>query len=147
MKHKTLEACIEAKDTFKGKKLTNAFENHVEDALLSKRLVQIVTDLDLEKDPNSTEFCFTPTDDLIEWLKSLGFKSAIKKLEDIRKGVEEARLTDKAQEWAGFKDQSVQKEINITMVDDKNIKDIITQIEAASGVAFHTEYDSRDFFN
>ncbi|MFT6069421.1 MAG: DNA polymerase-1 [Bacteriovoracaceae bacterium] len=143
--HKTLEACIEAKDTFKGKKLTNAFENHLEDALLSKKLVQIVTDLKLGMEANSTEFCFTPTDDLIEWLKGLGFKSAIKKLEDIRKGVEEARLTDKAQEWAGFKEQSVQKEIEVTHVTEKNIKEVLSQVEAATGMAFHTEYDSRDF--
>ncbi len=143
--HKTLEACIEAKDTFKGKKLTNAFENHVEDALLSKSLTKIVTDFDLGKDPNSTEFSFYPTDELIGWLKDLGFKTAIKKLEDIRKGVEEARMTDKAQEWAGYKEQSKQSEIETVEINSSNFKELIAQIEAATAIAFHTEYDSEDF--
>lgn len=143
--YKTLEACIEAKDTFKGKKLTNAFENHVEDALLSKSLVKIVTDMELGEDAKSTEYSFYPTDELITWLKDLGFKSAIKKLEDIRKGVEEARITDKAQEWAGFKDQTSQKKVAVTVVDEKNFNDVMKQLEAASTMGLHTEYDSENF--
>ena len=45
--HKTLEGAIAAKDTFTNKRVANAFENHLDDAHLSKKLVQIVTDLEL----------------------------------------------------------------------------------------------------
>ena len=34
--YKTLEACIENKSEMKGKRVIDAFENHVDDALLSK---------------------------------------------------------------------------------------------------------------
>ena len=81
--HGTLEKCIELKDTFKGKKLINAFENHVEDALISKKLIQIVTDLDLGIDHSETDFKFYPKPDFIEFLQSLGFKSTVKKVQDL----------------------------------------------------------------
>ena len=44
--HDTLEKCIEVKESFKGKKLIGAFENHLDDGLLSKKLIKIVTDID-----------------------------------------------------------------------------------------------------
>jgi len=83
--HKTLENCIENKDSFKGKKLTTAFSEYLDDGLLSKKLVTLKTDIKMDLNPEDTEYKFYPTDDLIDFLKNLGFKSAIKKLEDLRK--------------------------------------------------------------
>jgi len=94
--YKTLEACIENKDLFKGKKLINAFTNHVDDALMSKKLVEIVQDIELGMSVEESRFSFYPSDKLIDFLKSLGFSSVITKLQDIRKQV------DLADEDIGF---------------------------------------------
>ncbi len=81
--HKSLDRCIEVKDTYTAKKLVNAFENHLEDALLSKKLIEIETKLDLEVNFEELEYRFTPSSELKEFLSSLGFKAAIKKLDNV----------------------------------------------------------------
>lgn len=82
--HGTLEKCIEIKDTLKGKKLTTAFGEYLDDGLLSKSLVEIKTDVDLGLTPEESTFSFYPQDSLFEFLKNLGFKSALVKLEDLK---------------------------------------------------------------
>lgn len=82
--HGTLDKCIEIKDTLKGKKLTTAFGEHLEDGLLSKSLIEIKTDVDLGLSASESGFRFYPEDSLIEFLKGLGFKSALVKLEDMK---------------------------------------------------------------
>lgn len=148
--HKTLETCIEVKDTFKGKKLTNAFENHLEDALLSKKLVQIVTDIDLENEPTKSEFQFYPTDELIEWLKSLGFKSAITKLMDIRKGaIEEERSNDEGV-FNNLNTDAISKawlpKVKIVETNE-DFDEVVNLINSVSAVSLHTEYTSEDKFS
>ena len=82
--HGTLDKCIEIKDTLKGKKLTTAFGEYLEDGLLSKSLIQIKTDVDLGLTAEESGFSFYPQDSLFEFLKGLGFKSALVKLEDLK---------------------------------------------------------------
>ena len=89
--HKTLAGCIEAKDTYTDKRIKNAFENHLQDAILSKQLIEIVTDLNLDLDTKDLSVQFNPTDDLINFLKDLGFKSVIKKLADMKYGEYQAQ--------------------------------------------------------
>ncbi len=80
----TLEKCIEVKDTLKGKKLTTAFSEYLEDGLLSKKLIEIKTDVDLGLSAEQSGFKFYPQESLFEFLKGLGFKSALVKLEDLK---------------------------------------------------------------
>ncbi len=82
--HGTLDQCIEIKDTLKGKKLTTAFGEYLEDGLLSKSLIEIKTDVDLGLSAKDSGFSFYPEDSLIEFLRGLGFKSALVKLEDMK---------------------------------------------------------------
>jgi DNA polymerase-1 len=82
--HGTLEKCIEIKETLKGKKLTTAFGEYLEDGLLSKSLIEIKTDVDLGLKADESNFSFYPEDSLFAFLKGLGFKSALVKLEDIK---------------------------------------------------------------
>uniref|UniRef100_UPI0035627C4C DNA polymerase n=1 Tax=Halobacteriovorax sp. TaxID=2020862 RepID=UPI0035627C4C len=82
--HGTLDKCIEIKDTLKGKKLTTAFGEYLEDGLLSKSLIEIKTDVDLGLSAKDSGFSFYPEDSLIEFLRGLGFKSALVKLEDMK---------------------------------------------------------------
>lgn len=81
--HDTLEKCIEVKESFKGKKLIGAFENHLDDGLLSKKLIKIVTDIDLGLSPLDAEFTFSPDEELLSFMKGLGLKSLVKKVQDI----------------------------------------------------------------
>jgi DNA polymerase-1 len=92
----TFENIVANKDKLKGKKTIEAFTNHLEDGLLSKKLVQIVTDVDLGHTSDETAVHFYPTNELSEYLKELGFKNALVKLQDLRFQHHMARETDKS---------------------------------------------------
>ena len=92
--YKTLEGCIAAKDTYTDKRIKNAFDNHLQDAIISKQLVEIVTDLKLDVDFKDLNVLFNPTDDLINFLKELGFKSVLTKLSDMKYGEYQAKHND-----------------------------------------------------
>ena len=83
-KFETFEGCMENSETFTNKRVKNAFENHIEDGLLSKKLIQIPTDIKLEVTSADSEFKFVATDDLMEFLTNLGFKTALKQLQQFR---------------------------------------------------------------
>lgn len=136
--HGTLEKCIEVKDTFTGKKLTTAFNEHLEEGLLSKKLIQIVTDVDLEKKADDVKISFYPSDELIAFLESLGFKSAINKLMDLRKAEYDAEGgTDALPAGVLTFDHKV---IN----NKKEFENIIEMLESVEALSFHTEFDSGD---
>ncbi len=139
----TLENCIKNKDKFTGKKLINAFENHLDDALLSKKLISLKADLDLEMTPKDTKYEFSPHQDLIDFLKDkMGFKTASKKLEDLAYDTQKAKAQDSEFDIPNgrvstreFKYKKVEK-----------LDEIIELVKENQVIAFHTEYDSRDFF-
>jgi DNA polymerase-1 len=138
--HGTLEKCIEVKDTFTGKKLTTAFGEYLEDGLLSKKLIQIVTDVDLKKTAQETAISFYPSDELIAFLEGLGFKSAINKLMDLRKAEYDA-----SGEQTSLPAGVISLEHTIVNSEDefKNLLEIVDSVEV---LALHTEYDSGDIF-
>ena len=80
-KYNTFESCVENSQDFTNKRVKNAFENHVEDGLLSKKLIKIPTDIKLKLTSNDCEFEFKVSSDLICFLTDLGFNSALKQLE------------------------------------------------------------------
>ena len=82
--HQTLEECIKNADSMTNKRVKNAFANHVDDAHLSKELIAIPTDLKLDCSPKETKFEFYPSNNLISFLKGLGFKTSLKKIEEIK---------------------------------------------------------------
>lgn len=146
--HDTLEKCIEVKDTFKGKKLTNAFENHIDDALMSKDLVQIVTDILLESTPEKTLYQFYPSDQLISYLKSLGFKSAIKKLEDMKFDQHRSENPD---ENSSFTDNTVDTSTSFFDTMDLvtlNSKDALNKfleiLKLEKSISYYIQYSSDD---
>ncbi|MBT3585918.1 MAG: DNA polymerase I [Halobacteriovoraceae bacterium] len=145
--HQTLEKCIEESGSFTGKKLTNAFGNHVEDALMSKKLVEIVTDIDLGHKFEDTAYTFYPSDELINWLKGLGFKSAITKLEGLRKGVHEAEMADEGQ-FTNLSSESVSLKIDKFLVGkDVSFSDLLKKIEGSSALSMYTEYSGMDIYD
>lgn len=139
--HGTLEKCIEVKDTFKGKKLTNAFENHIEDALLSKKLVQIVTDIDLGVEPEATEFKFYPSEELFDYLGKLAFNTASKQLRDLQYQTD----TEDGVSPAGKIPEEEKVFFNHHLItDNESLKKLQEMIDGSSVVAIHTEYNHND---
>ena len=144
----TLEKCIEHKDEMKGKRLINAFENHLDDAILSKKLVQIVTDMDLGHKPTETEYRFYPNDELIGFMEELNFKSFIKKMNDMKINEHRAASNDNDAQ-VGFVDLSTEIEtlkFEHAIVVKENFEATLEQIKSCSALALHTEYTSEDLF-
>ncbi|WP_127717746.1 DNA polymerase I [Halobacteriovorax sp. HLS] len=132
--HGSLDKCIELKDTFKGKKLTSAFSEYLEDGLLSKSLVQIKVDVDLGLSPQESQFSFYPEDSLFTFLKGLGFKSALLKLEDMK------FAHHQAQQGGQFVATDPEVKIEIAPLDDS----VIIQLEASKIVGIDFQFSSNN---
>ncbi len=79
----SLDGCIENKHELKGKRVIDAFNNYIAEAELSKKLVSIKCDLELGLDVEESKLLFYPTEDLIQFLKDLGFKRDVVRLEKL----------------------------------------------------------------
>ena len=89
-----LENIKNNEDALKNKRVVTAFKDHYEEGQLSKDLVKIVQDLDLGVDVTESENSFSPSNDLVNFFESLGFKSAIKKLKEVEFGVYQAQQNE-----------------------------------------------------
>jgi len=76
----TLEKIIENIDSLSNKRAKTSLENGIESAHLSKKLVKIVTDIDLEVTPKDLAYTLDPNDEFIEYLDELNFKTLKTKL-------------------------------------------------------------------
>ena len=128
--HGSLDACVARKNSFKGKKLTTAFSDYLEDALVSKKLVEIVTNLDLGVEINDLEYHLQVTPDILDRLKKLGLKALLGKFEKIG-------------ETSGEKKEEVF--FNLTRVEtEKDFDGMITILEKAKIVALECFFDNED---
>lgn len=135
--HDTLDKCFEVADTFKGKKLITAFTEHVEDAKLSKELIKIVTDIDLECKSDDAEMKFYPNEELLSFLKSLGMNSMIKRMEDLKYQLSIADGdVDEEVATSPFEHLIVGKD-----VEEKELKKLISENKT---IAVQSEFDSSD---
>jgi DNA polymerase-1 len=138
--HGTLEQCIEVKDTFKGKKLTTAFSEYLDDAILSKKLVTIVTDVDLGLTAEETETKFYPNDNLINFLKELGFNTMIKRMEDLKYQMAQAEQMENGEGAPVMEDI-----FKHNIVDNsEKYSELLKLLTEAKQVAVQTEFDSED---
>lgn len=135
----TLENCIENSDSFTGKKLTNAFTNHIEDAMLSKKLITIVTDMDLGVSKEETEFRFQPHSELINFLTGLNFNSMVKKLEDIHYNEQQAEQGEAVSNLGPALEHT-------TVESEEGFKNLISMIEGHTAFSMHSEYNSLEIF-
>lgn len=71
-------------DKIKNKRNQTALENNRENALLSRKLVQIVTDLKLPHAPAESHYRLQLTDEVEAFLNKLGFRSWVTKLQEYR---------------------------------------------------------------
>ena len=151
----SLDNIISHKSELKGKKLIEAFSEHLEEGLLSKKLVQIITDVDLGHKPEETAVHFYPSNELSEYLKELGFKSALTKLQEIRfqhhMGVEnDKRLESKKEDDAPIVSSLFPSldatPIEIQEVNSENLNSILEEVKAAKAFAQHLCYEGEDIY-
>ena len=152
----TLDNIISHKSDLKGKKLIEAFSEHLEEGLLSKKLVQIITDVELGHKPDETAVHFYPTNELSDYLKELGFKSALTRLQEMRfqhhMGVEnDKRLESKKEEDAPVVSSlfpSLDAEpVEVQEVNSDNFQSIIEEIKTAKFFAQHLCYEGEDIYS
>jgi len=150
----TLENIIAHRDELKGKKIIEAFTVHLEEGLLSKKLVQIITNIQLGHSPEETAIHFYPSNELSDFLKELGFKSAMAKIQEMRFQYHMARETDKRVD--GQSDLPLESEIfsrvteaqsvEMIEVDEKNCNEVVQLILATREFAQHILYDNDDLY-
>ena len=135
--HGTLQKCIELKETYTSKRLKNAFLNFTEDAILSKKLVEIIIDLDLGVNVDDVAYSFSPSSELIEFLTTLGFRSTVKKIKEIsyidHQCTQQEEEPNSAALMLSHKVVSSQEEF----------KSLLNSVEQSQLIALHFEYDSR----
>ena len=140
--YETFEKCVEAKESFKGKKLITAFSEHLDDAFLSKKLVTIVKDIDLKMSPFETQYSFYPEKSLITFLQELGFKGVVEKLENLKRIEAGAQQQE---EDSFLPEQNLFKRFDIkTDKDWSNLKELI---DSSSGLTIHTNFDSENILD
>lgn len=151
----TLENIIANKESLKGKKVIEAFTDHLEAGLLSKKLVQIVTDVELGHKCEETAISFYPTNELSDFLKDLGFKTILTKLQDMRFQYHLSKESDKkvAGEEADspidsalFKTPSMMTPVILVDVDENNVDEIMSSALARKSIAIHYLYAGDDIY-
>jgi DNA polymerase-1 len=81
---KTLENILANVDKIKNKRCMTALQEHHESAVLSKKLVTIVTDLKLKFHPSESAFTLKLNQPTEDFLNKVGFKSWLTKLADFK---------------------------------------------------------------
>jgi DNA polymerase-1 len=149
----TLENIIANRDHLKGKKTIEAFTDHLEIGLLSKRLVQIVTDVELGHTSEETAVSFYPTNELSDFLGSLGFKTILLKLQEMRFQHSMAREVAKRPDYISDEvlDSTLFKPIKanaiiLVEVDENNFDEIMTLAILAKAVSVHSLFDGDDIY-
>lgn len=142
--YETLEGCIQNKDKLKGKKVIEAFDIYLDNGLLSKKLIQIKTDLDLEGGSDHARFVFHPKEALKEFFIRLGFKSALDKLKEYEFNDHQAMMNDQNGEFKIISQQS-SKSFEAKIVEaQEDLKEIEALIHKHKEIACFSEYDKDD---
>lgn len=137
--HGTLDECIKNKESFKGKKLTTAFSEHLEEGLLSRDLIKIVIDMHLEKELEDTKFRFYPSDELIEYLQGLGFKSVVTKLKEMK--INTAQAENSTGEDSFIESKTISEKMSHHLVKEKKeLKTLFELLDSSSRIAMSVCY-------
>ncbi|MDO9182093.1 MAG: DNA polymerase I [Bacteriovorax sp.] len=151
----TLENIIASKDQLKGKKVIEAFSDHLELGLLSKKLVQIVTDIELGHRPEETSISFYPSNELIEFMKEMGFNSAITKYQEMRFQHHLSKESDKRISSTPVDETldsplfktSIATNVDLVEVNESNFAEVADLALGAEFFAQHLIYDSEDIYS
>lgn len=128
----TLENAIAKIEEITQKRVKTALESDEGNAELSKKLVQIVTDIDLEKTPEEAAYHFHAGPELYAFFEKYDFKTAIKQI----KQMEEADFH--AGNVSGG--VSTQKSFNLIQIqNDSELDELAKKIETLKSIVFDYE--------
>lgn len=147
--YQTLENCIKNQKEFTNKRIKNAFVNHIDDAFLSKKLIKIVTNLDLKMKANDSKFALEADHDLINYLADLGFNTNIKKINELTKSGRAGGSTLKNTENPDLKIKNVKTDSkfapdNFKVTSIENNNDLINfekKLSRSRKIATYFEFD------
>jgi DNA polymerase-1 len=144
--YKNLEGIFKHKDKIANKRTREAIINGAADAEISKKLITIVTDLHLPATTDSLAYRFSPSRELIEYLKGLGFKSVITRLEDMVRETERVENEDVSQEIEQFQHSSEeaslgQSPFKTRVAEETEIPKLIDDLKTATAVGIFTLFD------
>ena len=126
----SLDGCVTCKDSFKGKKLITAFSDYLEDAFISKKLVEIVTDLKLGVEIKDLEYRLEAKPQVLEVLRELGLNALLGKFEKI-----------------GATDREPKEGVRFELVNvetESDFESMVTALKKAPTVALECFFDSED---
>ncbi|GAB4009483.1 MAG: DNA polymerase I [Bdellovibrio sp.] len=132
---------LKHKDELKGKKVIEAFNDHLDKLDISQKLVKIVTDVDLGIKPEELEYHFVPNQDLIDFLNFLGFKSQLEKLQAKMKQINGKKNGNKVTEESSLLSHSEGHRFNQGM---RKLDDILKLISPCALIGIDTLFDSMD---
>ena len=129
---KNLDEIIKNIENITNKRAKTALENNVEMAHLSKSLVQIVTDLDLELKAEDLKYTLEADEDLLSYLDELNFKSIKSKISN---GAGNSVTLTKPKAFIDYE----------VVQDDKKYKNILEKIESEDQVYIEAFFDHDDY--
>ena len=146
--YQTLEGCISAKEELKGKRLIDAFKNHLDDAYLSKKLIKIKTDLDLKVTASDIRYNFKVTSKLLKFLENLNLNQQLKKIKEIDEISQRAEQNDTQEEFSFVDTSSVDVDSYTYKVvsDEKTFNELELKFKEGKEGVFHLEFDHENFF-
>ena len=144
--YQTLERCVAAKEELTGKRLIDAFKNHLDDAYLSKRLINIKTDLDLKVTANDIRYSFKVTPKLVNFLESLNLEQQLKKIKEIDETSRMAEKNDAHGEFSFNEEKNIPEDfIHEVVTDEKTFSALEQRFEKGEEAAIHLEFDHENF--
>ena len=143
--YETLENIKSNEGELKNKRVVTAFKDHYDEGQLSKELVKIVQDLDLGIDVQESNNSFTPSQDLVKFFERLGFKSAIKKLQEVEFGSFQAMQNEEEGSFGIINTGPVIPEFDVIKISDSaSFTTLEKKIMDEKFVACYTTYSSSD---
>ena len=139
--YQTLKNCIEHRDEFTNKRVKNAFFEHVEDAQLSAKLVAIVEDLELPLNAQETEYQFAPDEKLLIFLRELGLKSFVSKIEKMREDESMAEAQDEAASVEIMRESYFDKFV-FDLLDEGGWSALCVEVDKVSDIFMVADYSS-----
>lgn len=142
----SLDECVKNSDKFSNKRVKDAFINHLEDGYLSRKLIEIVKDLDLKKDVVDLEFKFYPSNQLVEFLTNLGLKNLVSKIKDLAYIDDKVEIQDEKLKVA-ISDRTALK---VVTVDEKTLEATLKEISSEKRISIYplwNSYSIEDRFN
>lgn len=131
----TLENCFKNKHEITNKRVKTSFDEEEANAYLSKKLITLITDLDLGREPDATKLNFYPSEALMEFMDELGFKTFKIKLKEF------ARVEDHNQEEI---QSNITKKEMTQVSDDTSFKPFLEKLKSQSEIYFQTVFSTEE---